>query len=68
VIPDHIINADADKPAEQEVELQPLHQLPLRPDRIERLQKHRAQKASRAGSTVDPANPRFQINVAKQSP
>jgi len=40
VIPRRIVDADADEPAKQEVELQPLHQLPLRADRIERLQKH----------------------------
>jgi hypothetical protein len=47
VIPHCIVNAYADKPAEQEVELQPLHQLPLRPDRVERLQQHRPQKLLR---------------------
>jgi hypothetical protein len=41
VIPHRIVNANADEPAEQEFELQPLHQLPLRSDRIERLQQHR---------------------------
>jgi hypothetical protein len=44
VIPDRVVDADADEPAEQQVELQPLHQLPLRADRIERLQEHRSQK------------------------
>ena len=40
MIPDRVINADPDEPAEEEVVLQPLHQLPLRADRVERLQKH----------------------------
>ena len=44
VIPHRIVNADPHEPAEQKIELQPLHQLPLRADRIERLQKHRPQK------------------------
>jgi hypothetical protein len=44
VIPHRIVDAKADKPAEQEVELQPVHQLPLRADRIERLQQHRPQE------------------------
>ena len=37
VIPRRIVDANADEPAKQEVELQPIHQLPLRADRIERL-------------------------------
>jgi hypothetical protein len=47
VIPRGIVNADANEPTKQEVELQPLHQLPLRADRIERLQKHRPQQLLR---------------------
>ena len=35
VIPDRIVDAQAHKPAEQKVELQPLHQLAFRADRIE---------------------------------
>ena len=55
VIPDRIVNAEADKPAKQQVELQPLHQLPLRADRIERLQQHRPQKLlGRDRGTADP--------------
>ena len=44
VIPGRVVNADANEPAKQEVELQPIHQLPLRADRIERLQEHRPQQ------------------------
>ena len=39
-----VVDADADEPPEQEVELDPLDQLPLRADRIERLQEHRSQE------------------------
>lgn len=39
-----LIRRQADEPAEQEVELQPLHQLALGADRIERLQEHRPQE------------------------
>jgi hypothetical protein len=44
VIPHDIVNADANEPAEQKIELKPLHQLPLRADRIKRLQQHRPQQ------------------------
>ena len=44
VIPGSIVNAHADEPAKQEIELQPLHQLPLRADRVEHLQQHRPQQ------------------------
>jgi hypothetical protein len=47
VIPRRVVDADADKPAKQKIELQPLHQLPLRADRIERLQQHRWQQLLR---------------------
>jgi hypothetical protein len=39
----------------KKIELQPLHQLPLRADRRERLHEPRAQTASPAGSTAVPA-------------
>jgi hypothetical protein len=62
VIPHRIVNAKADKPAEQEVELQPLHQLPLRADRIERLQKHCPQKLLwRNRGTAHPAVERREL-------
>ena len=44
VIPGSIVNAHADEAAKQEIELQPLHQLPLRADRVEHLQQHRQQQ------------------------
>jgi hypothetical protein len=44
VIPGSIVNVHADEPAKQEIELQPLHQLTLRPDRVEHLQQHRPQQ------------------------
>jgi hypothetical protein len=44
VVPDRVVDANADEPAKQEIELQPVHQLSLRADRIERLQQHRPQK------------------------
>ena len=47
VIPRRIVDANADEPAKQEVELEPIHQLPLRADRIERLQEHRSQQLLR---------------------
>jgi hypothetical protein len=56
VIPRRIVNAN--KPAKQEVELQPLHQLPLGADRIERLQQNRPQKL--LGRDRRTAQPRIQ--------
>ena len=47
MIPDRIIHAKADKPAEQEVELQPLHQLALRADAVKGLQQHRPKQLLR---------------------
>ena len=44
MIPDLIVDPEPDEPAEQEVEAQPLHQLALRADRIERLQQERPQQ------------------------
>src|SRR5512132_3534768 len=44
VIPRRLVGAQTDEPAEQEVELEPLHQLALGPDRVERLQQHRPQQ------------------------
>jgi hypothetical protein len=46
-IPHRIVDAQADEPAKQKVELDPLHQLPLRTDRIERLQQQRPQQPLR---------------------
>jgi hypothetical protein len=44
VVPCHIVHADPDEPAEQQVELQPVHQLALRANRIKGLQQHRPQQ------------------------
>ena len=44
VVPDRIVDAEPGEPAEQEVELQPLHQLALRADAVERLQQQRPQQ------------------------
>jgi hypothetical protein len=43
-----VVHAKADEPAEQQVELDPLHQLPLRADRVESLQQQRPQQAWRS--------------------
>ena len=40
-IPYRVLNAQPDKPAEQQIVLDPLDQLPLRADRVERLQQQR---------------------------
>src|SRR6266850_829523 len=47
MVPDRIINAKPDKPAEQKVKLQSLHQLAFRADAIERLQQHRPKQLLR---------------------
>ncbi len=44
VIPHRIVHTEPDEPAEQQIELQPLHQLTLRANRVERLQQHRPQQ------------------------
>ena len=44
MIPHRIIDADPDEPAEQQIELQPPHELALRANRIERLQQHRPEQ------------------------
>jgi Integrase core domain len=45
-MPHRIVDAEADERAEQQVEVQPLHQLALRADRVERLQQERPQQLS----------------------
>ncbi|MGY2812082.1 hypothetical protein ACVIHF_008812 [Bradyrhizobium sp. USDA 4506] len=40
MVPSCIVDADSDEPAEQQIIFQPLHQKPLRADRIKRLQQH----------------------------
>lgn len=47
MVPGRIVDADAHKPAEQEVVFQPLHQKPFRADRVKRLQQHRPQQLLR---------------------
>jgi hypothetical protein len=42
-----IVDPDADEPAEQQIEFDPLHQLALRTHRIERQQQHRPQQLLR---------------------
>ena len=44
VVPHRIVDAEPDEPPKQQIELQPLHQLPLRSDRIKCLQQHRPQQ------------------------
>ena len=47
MVPDRIIHPKPDKPAEQKIELHPLHQLPLGADAVERLQQHRPKQLLR---------------------
>ena len=42
-----LVDRQSDEPAKQKVELDPLDQLPLRPDRIEKLQKRGPQQPLR---------------------
>jgi hypothetical protein len=58
VVPDRIIDAEPDEPAEQQIEVEPLHQLPLRADRIERLQQQRTEQFLRRDRR--PADPAIQ--------
>ena len=46
-IPHRVLDAEADKPAKQQIIVDPLDQLPLRADRLERLQQHA--RISRSG-------------------
>ena len=55
VIPDRIVDAEPDEPAEQQIELQPLHQLALRADRVERLQQRGSQQLLRRDRGAGPA-------------
>ncbi len=47
MVPGCDVDADTDEPAEQQIVFQPLHQKPLRADRIKRLQQHRPQQLLR---------------------
>ena len=49
-IPHRVLDAEPDKPPKQQIVVDPLDQLPLRADRVERLQQQRA-SAAPAGST-----------------
>lgn len=42
MVPHRLVDPEAHEPAEQKVILGPLHQLPLRADRVEGLEQHRA--------------------------
>ena len=46
-VPDRIVDAEPDEPAEQQVVVELLHQLPLRAHRVERLQQQRPQQLLR---------------------
>jgi hypothetical protein len=46
-VPHRVVDAEADEPAEQQVELNPFDQLPFRADRVERLQQKGAQQTFR---------------------
>jgi hypothetical protein len=46
-VPHRIVDAEADEPAEQQIVVELLHQLPLGPHRIERLQQQRPQQLLR---------------------
>ena len=59
VVPDRIVDAEPDEPAEQEVEVEPLHQLPLRADRVEGLQQQRPQQL--LGRDRGPAERRVEL-------
>jgi hypothetical protein len=49
--PYRVLNAQSDKPAEQQIVINPLDQLPLRADRIEGLRQQRPPSAAPAGSS-----------------
>ncbi len=55
MVPDRVIHAEADKPAEQKVEFQPLHQLALGADAVKGLQQHR--RSSFSGAIEGGQNP-----------
>ena len=46
-VPHRVVDAQPDEPAEQEIVVQLLHELPLRADRVERLQQQGAQQLLR---------------------
>ena len=61
-VPHRVVHPETHEPAKQEVELQPLHQLPLRAHRVEALQQKRAQQPLRGDArTPDPRIERGEI-------
>jgi hypothetical protein len=47
MVPSRVVHPQPHEPAEQKVELHPLHQLALRPDAVKRLQQHRPKQSLR---------------------
>jgi hypothetical protein len=64
MVPRRVIDADTHEPAEQKIVFQPLHEQPLRADRVERLQQHRPQQLLR----WDRRSPDRRIERGKLSP
>jgi hypothetical protein len=64
-VPYRVLDAEPDKPAEQQIVIDPLNQLPLRADRIERLQQQGSQQPLRRDRLA--ADRRVQrIKIARQ--
>ena len=59
MVPYRIINPEPYKPAKQKIEIHSLHELPLRPDRIEQLQQAGAQQS--LGGNRGPAGLRIKL-------
>ena len=69
-VEDLLVDRQPDEPAKQHVELQPFDQLPLRADRIEKLQQRRPQQPLRRdGWTPDPVvkrrKPRVELSQSR---
>lgn len=75
--PDYVVNSEADEPAEQKLEVQPLHQLPFQADAVNHLQQHRPQpskgppaprwQAALSSAADGRANPRLNILIAEKA-
>ena len=64
----HVVDRQPDEPVQQHVELDPLDQLPPRPDRIEKLQKRRSQEPlRRSGGATEPRVERRKRQVRSAS-
>jgi hypothetical protein len=64
-VPHRVLDAQTDKPAEQQIGVDPLDQLPLRTNRIKRLQQQRPQQPFRRDRL--PADRRIQrVEIARQ--